>query len=239
MTTYYVFSVNTSKGTTEEAELSTWNGPGTRIPGSPAFTTRTAALGWIANNKNAPICAGYFNVPEGEGGKITNLLSQLTSTLNPGDYSISTSGAISFLGSLAGVLQKGFNTTVSEIKNAVSLVDNESTIVTTIHVTDCAQIAALKAAGLTQYQTSSSASSAAGKQNAGYTGTASGSGSSLSWEQALENLASALSSASFWIRATKVVIGGTLLIVGVAKLTGADQKIGGVVAKATKLAPLL
>jgi hypothetical protein len=49
----------------------------------------------------------------------------------------------------------------------------------------------------------------------------------------------ALSSANTWIRVAKVTIGGVILIVGLAKLTGADQKAGSFAAKAIKAAPLL
>jgi hypothetical protein len=45
----------------------------------------------------------------------------------------------------------------------------------------------------------------------------------------------ALTSASTWIRVTKVIAGSALLLVGVAKLSGA----GGIAAKAVKVAPLL
>lgn len=50
---------------------------------------------------------------------------------------------------------------------------------------------------------------------------------------------SALGDLNLWIRVAKVVAGGIILIVGLAKLTGADKAIGGVAAKAVKVAPLL
>jgi hypothetical protein len=56
-----------------------------------------------------------------------------------------------------------------------------------------------------------------------------------SWEGALGSFLGDLTSASLWIRAAKVLIGGAMLLVGIAKLTGA----GGVAAKAVKIAPLL
>lgn len=42
-----------------------------------------------------------------------------------------------------------------------------------------------------------------------------------------------------WVRVAKVVIGGTILIVGLAKLTGADKNAGKAVKSAVKFAPLL
>lgn len=223
MATYYVFSVNTETGTTEEAELSTWNGPGTRIPGSPAFTTLKAANAWIGKNPNAPICSGYFNVPEGEGGKITNTLSQFVSTLNPADYSVSTSGVVTFFGSIGHALLQGYNTTVSEIRNTADTVDNTNTIMTTIHVTGCVQVAALQDAGLTQYQTLNAASSAAAKQNAGYTGTGTSSGNSpLAGLAAIGAFFSALGQTATWERVGEGLVGVILLYAGVKSLTGID-----------------
>jgi hypothetical protein len=55
----------------------------------------------------------------------------------------------------------------------------------------------------------------------------------------LGDFLSALSSANTWIRVAKVAIGGTIVIVGLAKLTGADKSLGGITAKAVKAAPLL
>jgi len=51
-------------------------------------------------------------------------------------------------------------------------------------------------------------------------------------------LKSALTSANLWIRAAKITIGGVLMIVGVAKLTGADKQVA-VLGKAAAVAPLL
>ena len=48
-----------------------------------------------------------------------------------------------------------------------------------------------------------------------------------------------LTDASLWIRVAKVTVGGVILVVGLIKLTGADQKIGGVAEKAVKAAPFL
>ena len=50
---------------------------------------------------------------------------------------------------------------------------------------------------------------------------------------------SALGNLNLWIRVAKVVAGGVILAIGLAKLTGADKTIGGVAAKAVKVAPLL
>jgi hypothetical protein len=49
----------------------------------------------------------------------------------------------------------------------------------------------------------------------------------------------ALAEGNLWIRVAKVVAGGVILIVGLAKLTGLDAKAGGIVQTAVKAAPLL
>jgi hypothetical protein len=56
-----------------------------------------------------------------------------------------------------------------------------------------------------------------------------------SWEGAIGTFLGDLTSASLWVRIAKVLIGGAMLLVGIAKLTGA----GGIAAKAVKVAPLL
>lgn len=60
-------------------------------------------------------------------------------------------------------------------------------------------------------------------------------GTALTWEQVI----SALGDRNFWIRFLKGAIGGALIIVGVAHMTGADKAVGGVLEKATKAAPFL
>lgn len=55
-----------------------------------------------------------------------------------------------------------------------------------------------------------------------------------SWETGIETVTQDLTSAAFWIRAAKVVIGGTLLIVGLAHVTGADNAV----ARAARNVPL-
>jgi hypothetical protein len=60
-----------------------------------------------------------------------------------------------------------------------------------------------------------------------------------SWADGLAGFLSDLTSANLWIRVAKIGLGGAILLVGLAKLTGADQKLGGITAKAVKAAPLL
>lgn len=61
-------------------------------------------------------------------------------------------------------------------------------------------------------------------------------GSALS---SLDSFIGALGDINLWVRVAKVVVGSIILIVGLAKLTGADQKAGGIVKKAVTVAPFL
>jgi hypothetical protein len=60
-----------------------------------------------------------------------------------------------------------------------------------------------------------------------------------SWSSGLAAFLSDLTSANLWIRVGKVAIGGAILVVGIAKLTGTDQKLGSAVSTGVKYAPLL
>lgn len=57
-----------------------------------------------------------------------------------------------------------------------------------------------------------------------------------SWEQAITDFISDLSSANLWIRAVKILAGGALVIVAISSMTGAGPAV---VKKAVKAAPLL
>ena len=48
-----------------------------------------------------------------------------------------------------------------------------------------------------------------------------------------------LGEANIWIRGAKILAGGVILIVGLAKLTGADKAAGGIAKKAVEVAPFL
>jgi len=48
-----------------------------------------------------------------------------------------------------------------------------------------------------------------------------------------------LTDKNLWIRIVKIIAGGAILLVGLAKLTGADKTAGSIAAKAVKVAPLL
>lgn len=55
----------------------------------------------------------------------------------------------------------------------------------------------------------------------------------------VEGFLSALGNLNLWIRVVKIVAGGVILAIGLAKLTGADQHVTGVTKKAIAAAPLL
>jgi hypothetical protein len=55
----------------------------------------------------------------------------------------------------------------------------------------------------------------------------------------VEDFLQGLTSANLWIRLAKVVFGGAILLIGLSKLTGIDQKAGSIAATAVKAAPFL
>lgn len=63
-----------------------------------------------------------------------------------------------------------------------------------------------------------------------------GTNAGTSWEQSIQNFIGGITSANLWIRVAKVLAGGVILIVGLAKLTNFDK---GLVGTAVKAAPLL
>lgn len=73
---------------------------------------------------------------------------------------------------------------------------------------------------------------------AGGQGSASNGGGVNLGTNSITGFLGALGSSHTWVRVAKVAIGGTMLIVGVAKLTGLEQQAP-VLAKAVKAAPLL
>ena len=55
----------------------------------------------------------------------------------------------------------------------------------------------------------------------------------------MEGFFSSLGDINLWVRVAKVAVGSIILIVGLVKLTGADQKAGSIVKKAVTVAPFL
>jgi hypothetical protein len=60
---------------------------------------------------------------------------------------------------------------------------------------------------------------------------ASNNGVPTSWQQGLTNFLHAIDSSATWVRVAKVVIGGALVIVGLAKITGAGNAVADVAGK--------
>lgn len=98
------------------------------------------------------------------------------------------------------------------------------------------QAAALKAAGQDPHTTSGLPGVNKPAPATGQAGSSNGVTPSILPN--LEGFFGALSSLNLWVRVAKIVIGGTLLIVGAAKLTGADQAVS-VLGNAVAKAPLL
>lgn|SRR5487761_99591 len=69
------------------------------------------------------------------------------------------------------------------------------------------------------------------------TGTAAGAiGSTIG---SVANFLQGLTTANLWIRVAKIIAGGAILLIGLAKITHLDQKVGSVASKAVKVAPFL
>jgi hypothetical protein len=197
--------------------------------GGPFSTLASAKTALVRITKSAGgpvpstvVTQAWFVVPEGSVGEIVNTLSVEGDTLNPAQLSKITSLS-SFL-SVVG--NEGSNLT----KIFADATGKGNTTYTVLHATTPVQIYALEAQGLKPYKTQTEAQTVANQQSQT---------SGTSWEQSLQNFFSALGSANLWIRVTKIAFGGTLLIVGLVKITGADKTVGGVAAKAVKIAPLL
>jgi hypothetical protein len=211
-TQYYVYSVDSSTGTTYQIETSpTWNGPGIKLAGP--FATKALAQAWITANPQALNKAvlgqdqadvgKWIVVPEGEAGDIVNALATALNSNLLADA----------IGEVKGDLSTGSATTftVTQLTTAVQVQNAES-------------------ANITIYPTKALAQAQANTVNA-----ANGPKTGASWETELGQFLSAISSENTWVRVAKVLIGGAMLLVGIAKLTGA----GGVAAKAVRIAPLL
>lgn len=211
-TMFYVYSVDTSTGTTLQVmTTSTWNGPGVLVGGP--FASQALAQAWIKANPQAlkttvlqqdqADVGQWVVIPEGEAGLITQALAYTT-----------TDFATALVGTLKGDLAVGGDVTVSQLTSAQQVMNAET-------------------ANLTLYKTQAEAQAAANAING------SNNPSQTDWEQGLLSLFGDVTSANFWVRAVKIGIGAAILIVGLAKLTGADQKVGGAAAKAVKIAPFL
>lgn len=95
------------------------------------------------------------------------------------------------------------------------------------------QALALKAAG--QDPNTSTATAGEGKPGVDTSSAGSSNGHVPSILGDIASIWGTLTSQNLWIRAAKIIFGGTLVVVGVAKMAGA----GGVAGKAVKIAPLL
>lgn len=69
--------------------------------------------------------------------------------------------------------------------------------------------------------------------------TAAGEAASATGISSVTGFLSTLGSANLWIRVVKVIAGSIILFIGVAHLTGLDQKVTGIAGKAVAAAPLL
>lgn len=194
--------------------VTTAGGPYSSQAAAQAGLSRiTAAAG--GPPPSAAATGGWIIVPEGSLGEVTNALSIIGNTVNPEQ--------LANAGSLSGALQ----TALSELGRAGAIgadaTGNGQTTYTVKQLTSAGQVVAAQNQGLTVYATQAAAQQAANQQNA--TGTSS---------QSLTALLANLGTQALWIRVAKVAVGGALLIIGIAHMTGSDH----IVMQAARKVPL-
>jgi hypothetical protein len=150
---------------------------------------------------------GYFVVPEGELGQITNALATVAHANDPRD-----------LVSLGG-LRKAVDDTVESLKQTVGLATGSNTSWTVTHATSAVQVLAMEGAGYKRYSTIGAAQSQATNQNRNVSGSGAPSNPLTSYLQFLK----ILTDKNVWIRIGEFTLGSALIIVGLAHLMGEDS----------------
>jgi hypothetical protein len=205
---FYVFSADTSNGTVAQVRQTPTFGDATRLAGP--FATSALAQAWITANP---------------GALGTSVLLQDKAEV--GQWIVIPEGE-------AGKITQALAYTGGDPLTAVVGVINDDLAiggdVTISQLTSAQQVLNAETANLVIYPTQSDAQAAADAQN-GKSNPSQGS----TWEEALKSFLGDLTSQNAWIRAAKIIGGGAILLIGVAKLSGA----GGIAAKVVKAAPLL
>jgi len=147
--------------------------------------------------------SGWFTIPEGELGQVTNALSTMGHSLNP-LHMLSLSG-------LRGIMDD----TIQSIKQTVGLAAGQQTAWTAIHATNAAQVYALEqSTGQKPYTTKADAMKHSGAQNR-----------NVSQSGSAADLFHGLNLQSWMVRIGEILLGVVLIGVGVAKLTGTSNVI--------------
>jgi hypothetical protein len=111
------------------------------------------------------------------------------------------------LGDLVGELRGDLNT-------------GSGTTYTVLQLTSAQQAENAATANLVIYPTKALAQAAANGTNA-----TNNPSQGASWEQGLQNLLNFVDSKNGWLRVAKIVVGSVMIIVGLAKITGADKAV--------------
>jgi hypothetical protein len=164
---------------------------------------------------NTPTSA-WFAVPEGEVGQITNALSTIAHASNP-----------------VSSFRSEIDNTIESLKQTANLLIGQASAYTVIHATSAAQVYALQQDGGTPYPTKAAAQAQATASNR----NVSQSGQTDSGINAIGDFMNKLSDGNVWIRVVEAILGGILIAVALAKLTGADNVIASAAKTAVKVVP--
>ena len=211
MAQYYVFEVDTGNGDSYVISSNVNFGDGTKVGGP--FSTKAAAQAFI---KSGGAAKGLSNT----------VLSQYKADV--GDWIVVPEGLVGdVVNALSLATKNPLGDLVGELKGDLNT--GSGTTYTVLQIKTAQQAENASVAGLVLYPTKAAAQGAADTANA-----ANNPSQGTSWEQDLENFLADITSANLWIRVGKIVIGATLIIIGVSKITGASN----VVTKIAEKAPI-
>lgn len=202
-TQFYVYSQDT--GTGQKFLVTTnpnWNGPGVRLAGP--FATQAAANAFVSG-----------------GGAQSALNMHITSQEQQfvGKWIVVPEGeAGQVVNALSQVGNAAKSLATLNIIGATKAVQQNAAAWTVAQLTTATQVSNAEQNGLQLYDTQAQAQAAANAQTQAQDNKTV---TTPAWEQFLANLGNA----NTWIRVAKVVVGGTLLIVGISHLTGADNAV--------------
>jgi hypothetical protein len=202
---YYVFEVDTAKGDSYVVSTNVnygAGGIGTKVGGP--FTTKAQAQAFISSgNASKTVTKTVTNSYDADIGSWIvvpeGLVGDVTNAL-----SLATKNP---LGDLVGELRGDLNT-------------GSGTTYTVLQLTSAQQAENAATANLVIYPTKALAQAAANGTNA-----TNNPSQGASWEQGLQNLLNFVDSKNGWLRVAKIVVGSVMIIVGLAKITGADKAV--------------
>jgi hypothetical protein len=201
-TQYYVFAVNTSTGDSYVVTTNANYGNGVKVGGP--YSTKAAAQAFISNGGAAK-------------GLSNTVLKQDKGSV--GDWIVVPEGeAGDIVNALSLATKNPLGDLVGELKG--NLNTGSGTTYTVVQLTTAQQVENAQTANLVLYPTKTAAQAAANTTNA-----ANNPSQGVGWQQELANFLHAIDSSATWVRIAKVVIGGTLVVVGLARMSGTDKAV--------------